>query len=201
MNYSIYEILQQCNTANNVVVELQKHKDDSILMRWLVQIFDPAHKMSASLGQGFPEKCRLNRDFPIGISDSGMRYEIRKMYIFNESTPLVSNRRIPLFIQLLESLHYTEADLLIAIKDGKFNDEYANITESVVREAFPELLKFLPVVKKSVIIEAVKKEDIVIESLNLPEETISKVVEEVQVKKAGRPPNSLNKPKTKPKSK
>ena len=49
-------------------------------------------------------------------------------------------KRESLFIEFLESLHYTEAELICLIKDGKLNEKYPSITESLVRKIFPELL-------------------------------------------------------------
>ena len=49
-------------------------------------------------------------------------------------------KRESLFIELLESLHYTEAELICLIKDGKLTEKYPSITEKLVRETFPNLL-------------------------------------------------------------
>ena len=43
---------------------------------------------------------------------------------------------LTLFIQMLEGLHTTEADLLINIKDKRLNQVYKGLTEAVVKEAF-----------------------------------------------------------------
>ena len=45
-------------------------------------------------------------------------------------------RKETLFIQVLEGLHTTEADLLINIKDKRLNQVYKGLTEAVVKEAF-----------------------------------------------------------------
>jgi len=65
---------------------------------------------------------------------------IRKFYLYVEGgheglTPL---RREQLFIQMLESLHPKEADLVIQIKDKKLN--YRGLTYKLIKETFPEIL-------------------------------------------------------------
>ena len=45
-------------------------------------------------------------------------------------------RKETLFIQMLEGLHKTKADLLINIKDRRLNQVYKGLTEAVVKEAF-----------------------------------------------------------------
>ena len=43
-------------------------------------------------------------------------------------------------MEMLEGLHYTEADIMCAAKDGKLSTLYKSITDDLVREAFPKLL-------------------------------------------------------------
>ena len=65
---------------------------------------------------------------------------IRKLYLFIEGghdklTPL---RREQLFIQMLESLHEKEAEVLLQIKDKKLN--FRCLTYKLVKTTFPEIL-------------------------------------------------------------
>ena len=55
--------------------------------------------------------------------------------IANDMKPL---KRESLFLNLLESLHVEEAELLIAAKDKKM--KYKGITKKLVRDAFPNLI-------------------------------------------------------------
>jgi|TARA_B100000953_G_scaffold40426_1_gene31263 hypothetical protein len=65
---------------------------------------------------------------------------IRKFYLYIEGghTGLTQLRREQLFIQMLESLHPKEADLVIQIKDKKLN--YRGLTYKLVKTTFPEIL-------------------------------------------------------------
>ena len=65
---------------------------------------------------------------------------IRKFYLYIEGghDGLTQLRREQLFIQMLESLHPKEAEVVIQIKDKKLN--YRGLTYKLVKTTFPEIL-------------------------------------------------------------
>ena len=65
---------------------------------------------------------------------------IRKFYLFVEGghEGLTQLRREQLFIQILESLHPKEAEVVIQVKDKKLN--YRGLTYKLVKKTFPEIL-------------------------------------------------------------
>ena len=65
---------------------------------------------------------------------------IRKLYLFVEGGDpnLNSSRREYLFIEMLESIHPQEAELLLQVKDKKL--KCRGLTYNLVKETFPELL-------------------------------------------------------------
>ena len=65
---------------------------------------------------------------------------IRKFYLFVEGghEGITQLRREQLFIQLLESLHPKEAEVVIQVKDKKLN--YRGLTYKLVKKTFPEIL-------------------------------------------------------------
>ena len=65
---------------------------------------------------------------------------VRKLYLFVEggNPNLKPARREYLFIELLESVHPLEADLLCQIKDKKIKCN--GLTYNLVKETFPELI-------------------------------------------------------------
>lgn len=71
---------------------------------------------------------------PIGMSPAVLRHEMTKLYVFCRKD-LTNMRREQLFINLLESVHPTEAKVLIAIKDRKLDKMYKKITKKLVTEA------------------------------------------------------------------
>jgi hypothetical protein len=51
-----------------------------------------------------------------------------------------------LFIQLLEGIHWTEAEAVCLAKDRKLQTKYKSLKEDLVREAFPGLLPNKPII-------------------------------------------------------
>jgi hypothetical protein len=71
---------------------------------------------------------------PIGMSPAILTQELRRFYVFLR-TDLKPIKREALFISLLESVHPSEAKLIIAIKDQKLTKLYKKITRKLVEEA------------------------------------------------------------------
>ena len=65
---------------------------------------------------------------------------VRKLYLFVEggNPNLKTNRREYLFIEMLESIHPDEAELLLQVKDKKI--KCRGLTYNLIKETFPELL-------------------------------------------------------------
>lgn len=77
---------------------------------------------------------------PSEFDEPGRFYsELRKMYLFVEGghPGLTKLRRESLFVELLESIHPKDAELLLAMKDKTC--PYKGITKDVAMAAFPEL--------------------------------------------------------------
>jgi hypothetical protein len=63
-------------------------------------------------------------------------------------------RKEQLFTQMLEGIHWTEAEAVCLAKDKKLQTKYKSLKEDLVREAFPHILpakkKLEPTPKKKV---------------------------------------------------
>ena len=57
-------------------------------------------------------------------------------YIEGGDPTLSQNKRETMFVQLLESLHPDEADILVAAKDKVLHQKYKGLSKNVVMEAF-----------------------------------------------------------------
>jgi hypothetical protein len=99
--------------------------------------FDSAVKMN--LPEGEPP-FKKDKNLPIGYGDSNLYKEFRKCYIWIQPTNLSKVKIESLFIHLLEGIHWSEAELVCAVKDKKLTEKYKAITEDLVRETFPTLL-------------------------------------------------------------
>lgn len=71
---------------------------------------------------------------PIGMNPAILTQELRRFYVFlrDDLKPI---KREALFISLLESVHPSEAELIISIKDQKLHKKYKKITRKAVAEA------------------------------------------------------------------
>ena len=68
--------------------------------------------------------------------------EVRRLYVFLKggNPNLKQVRREHLFVQLLETVHPDDAELLLYAKDKKL--PFKNITEELIREAYPQYFFF-----------------------------------------------------------
>lgn len=106
--------------------------------------FDPNVKMD--LPDGEPP-YRKEVDKPIGYHETNLIQEYKRFYIWlDPKQNLTKIRKEKLFIEMLEGLHHTEAEIVCLVKDRKLTKRWKNIKADVVREAFPGLLP--PVTEK-----------------------------------------------------
>lgn len=123
----LIEILEQINKEP---AKLAEHKNNNALKALLEYAFVPEKKFE--LPEGIPP---FKRDAgPLGMSPSNFAQEMRRLYIFTKAQPLAKLRREQLFIELLESVHPSEAELLCAVKDQTLTKLYKNITEDLVAD-------------------------------------------------------------------
>lgn len=123
----IPEILEEINKDPK---KINEYKNDTSIDLVFKYAFHPNGKML--LPDGDPP-YKLDAA-PIGMTRAVLRHELTKLYVFCRKD-LTNIKREQLFINLLESVHPTEAKLLIAIKDRKLDKMYKKITKKLVTEA------------------------------------------------------------------
>ena len=77
---------------------------------------------------------------PAGIQFSPLRKQINvlaRLVVGNNVFNRIKKEMA--FIKLLENVHASDAEILIAMKDKKLNKKYTLLTASVVKKAFPNL--------------------------------------------------------------
>ena len=136
MELLISEILDKVSklkSKKDKVKFLQDNNTDSLRMV-LKSAFDPKIKLLLPEGD-VPYK---RNDAPEGTEHSVLAYEARKLYHFIEggNADITQGKRETMFIQMLEGLHETEADVLCAAKDKVLHQKYKGLSEPVVKEAF-----------------------------------------------------------------
>lgn len=104
----------------------------------LAGAFDPG--VSFNLPKGDPPYRK--DDAPKGFEPSNLHKVTRRFKYFDKGgvgDSLSAARREKMFIDCLESLHPSEAELVLAMKNKKLGIK--GITLAVVKEAFPSLIK------------------------------------------------------------
>lgn len=85
---------------------------------------------------------------PLGYQETNLITEYRRFYIWLDPRQNLSRvRKEKLFIEMLEGLHVSEAELICLAKDKKLQTKWKSIKEDLVREAFPMILPPIEEVK------------------------------------------------------
>ena len=136
MDLLISEILDKVSKAKTKQnkVALLKEYDSPSLRMVIKSSFDPKIKWSLPEGE-VPFK---RNEAPAGTEHSTLAYESRRLYHYIEggNPALSQTKRETMFVQMLEGLHDTEADVLVAAKDGVLHQMYKVLSANVVKEAF-----------------------------------------------------------------
>ena len=127
MKKYLTEMLAEINSDPK---SIEKYKDDAALKMIVEYAFDPNKKWI--LPEGDPPYTPAPE--PLGMTPTNMFNEVRRFYVFQRAdlTPL---KRESLFISLLEGVHPTEAEVLIAVKDQTLHKKYPKITRKLVTDA------------------------------------------------------------------
>jgi len=137
-NPFVHEVLEQVSkqrTKAKKVEVLKEHRSDA-LVSLLIWNFDDTVISMLPDGEVPYERSSV----PLGTDHTSLRKEYRNLYHFvkggNDS--LSKTRRESMFIQMLEGLHPTEADILCLVKDKNLGQKY-KITRSLIEEAYPDI--------------------------------------------------------------
>lgn len=130
------EVLKKVHNAKtkDKKVEVLKTYDSEPLRMVIKSSFDPNIKWQIPEGD-VPFKRNEAEE---GTEHTLLQKEARKLYNFIEggNNAVPRFRKEQMFIQMLEGLHSSEADLLIAAKDKKLHQVYKGLSDNVVKEAF-----------------------------------------------------------------
>ena len=133
---TFHEILTKVNNAKDKAkkLEILQQHDSPSLRQILKGAFDP--KIQWDLPAGQPPYIR--NEAPVGTEHTYLDQESKRLWHFvrGADNSLTKVRKETLFIQILEGLHESEADLLINVKEKKLNNVYKGLTANLVKEAF-----------------------------------------------------------------
>ena len=125
--------VHNAKTKDKKIAILKEHDSDALRMV-LKSSFDPNIEWVMPEGE-VPYKKNEAEE---GTEHTILRREAKKLYRFVKGgdDTLPQFKKENLFIQLLEGLHFTEAQLVIDAKDKKLHQVYKGLSDNVVKEAF-----------------------------------------------------------------
>ena len=129
----ILDKVAKAKTKEQKVNLLRQH--NSAALRMVIKSsFDP--NIEWELPDGDVPYTR--NDAPEGTEHNQLIHEARTLfhYIRGGNPKLSQNRRENMFIQMLEGLHESEAEIIIAAKDKSLHRKYKGLSSNVVKEAF-----------------------------------------------------------------
>lgn len=115
---------------------LEEYRNDA-LVSLMIWNFDDT--VQSALPQG--EVPFKPNDAPAGTEHTSLRQEQRHFYNFIQggNPSLSKTRRETIFIQILETLHPTEAEILILVKDQRLVAKYPALSQDLIAEAYPDI--------------------------------------------------------------
>ena len=132
---TIFAEVSKAKTKEAKKEVLLRHEQNGALKEILKYTFNPDIKFLLPPGNP-PYKTVVD----VSENPTYLYGLVRKLYLFVEggNPNLKQARREYLFIEMLESIHSLEAELLLQIKDKKIKCK--GLTYNLVKETFPELI-------------------------------------------------------------
>ena len=140
MAHTVPEILEMADKAKSREEKLQilrKHTNEAVKIILMLN-FHPTVRMD--LPEGEPP-YKKDKDLPVGVADTNLLQSVNKFYIWiKKDGNLPRLKKESLFVNLLEGLHWSEAEILCLAKDQKLNKKYKTIKEDLVRDLYPGVI-------------------------------------------------------------
>ena len=139
-NPFVHEILDRVNAQRSVskrIEVLEEYRNDA-LTAILIWNFDDSIESVVPSGVVPYEK----NSAPLGTDHTTLRREWKNLYNFVKggNSGLSNIRRETMFIQMLEGLHPSEAEILCLVKDKQLTQKYSKINQGIVAQAFPDIV-------------------------------------------------------------
>jgi len=134
--HEILELVSEQKTKVKKIEILQQYRDDS-LTAVLIWNFDES--IESALPEG--EVPYKPNEVPVGTDHTSLRREWKQLYHFVKggNDKLNNLRRESMFVQMLEGLHPSEAQIVCLIKDKRLTDVY-KVTLDQVKTAYPDIV-------------------------------------------------------------
>lgn len=134
----VSEVIQRVSNAKtrDEKIQILRHYDTPALRAVLIWNFED--NVQSALPEG--EVPYTPNDAPAGTEHTRLLHEWKKFNYFVKNVSNVTQiKRETMFIQLLEALHKSEAEVICLMKDKQLHKRY-KLTKAVVKEAFPDII-------------------------------------------------------------
>jgi len=136
--WEVFQAVEDAKGRQNKINTLRKHQDDMHVRDVLQGTFDPNIKWN--LPAGTPPYTPASDGAPPPNSlmklHMNFKYFIKGLRVSEE---LSSIRRERMFIDMLESIHPKDAQILVSMVNKK-KPEFEGLTEKLIKEAIPDLI-------------------------------------------------------------
>lgn len=138
MKLLISEVLQKVSNAKTKTEKIKLLREHNTQALRTILIINYDDSVVSMLPPG-PVPFEPN-DAPPGTEHTKLEHEYRKLYLFFKggSNSLKQSKRESLFIQMLEGLQESEANVLVLAKDKSLQQKY-KLTRACIEEAFPHI--------------------------------------------------------------
>ena len=138
----IHEIFEKVSNQKTTVDKISVlHEHNSMPLRDILRgSFDST--VSWNLPAGAPP-FKVD-DAPIGYNFSNILHACKKLKYFAHGGPgdkLKQVKRERMFVEMLESVHPKDAQIIIWMKDAQLAGKYKGVTKKLVKDAFPRLIQ------------------------------------------------------------
>lgn len=139
MRLLISEVLQKVSNAKTKAEKIKILQDNNTQTLRSILIWNFDETVETLLPEG--EVPYTPNEAPAGTEHTLLEQESKRFYYFvaNGRTTISQMKREQMFIQMLEGLHKSEAEVLVLVKDKKLGKRY-KITKACVEEAFPQIV-------------------------------------------------------------
>ena len=140
----VFEEVEKAKTREEKIRVLRKYNDSQEwpygnMLRGFINLNFRAN-IQFQLPEGAPP-YKADKEREIGYTESNLFQEYRRLNLWvNAQSDLPRFKRENLFVQMLEAIHWTEAEFIIAVKDRKLTHVYPSVTVDLIREALPQML-------------------------------------------------------------
>lgn len=139
LNEKLDKIAKGVNLDEQIAIAKQIAAADVTFLPFMQMATNLESKLSG-LPEGMPETYKPETDIPDGIADTTARQEFRRIKNFlpgGSMQGLSGARRETMWIQMLEGMHWKEANTMVHIKDQTLLELYPNLREVLIKLNVP----------------------------------------------------------------